>query len=190
MKWTISADTVRSKFIEEVEGISGQKLPNCYQCGKCTAGCPIAFEMDSTPDRIIRMLQLGMREPVLSSRTIWLCASCETCTTRCPQEFDLAKAMDAIRQIAIREKYPPAERDVYLFNRVFLRNIRAYGRQFETRLVGEFNMISGHFFKDLFKAPKMFFQGKLKLLPSKNRNVREVRELFKRIKEMEKSISG
>ncbi|MFL7807317.1 MAG: 4Fe-4S dicluster domain-containing protein, partial [Anaerolineae bacterium] len=73
-------------FLHEVERRSGQNLARCYQCGKCSAGCPIAFEMDYPPHQVIRGVQMGMRDLVLASSTIWLCAACETCSTRCPQD--------------------------------------------------------------------------------------------------------
>jgi heterodisulfide reductase subunit C len=73
---------------EEIKGLekkAGVNITDCYQCGKCSAGCPVAFAMDKTPRQIIRLLQLGFLEEALKSRTIWLCATCQTCSTRCPR---------------------------------------------------------------------------------------------------------
>ena len=81
---TAHLDTLRGQVREE----TGQSVFNCYQCGKCTAGCPLASEMDYSPHQILRMLQLdlpGMEEEVLGALSIWLCLTCETCATRCPQ---------------------------------------------------------------------------------------------------------
>jgi CO dehydrogenase/acetyl-CoA synthase alpha subunit len=55
--------------------------------------CPVAFAMDYKPNQICRW-SLGMKERVLSSKTIWVCASCYTCSTRCPNDIDIAKVMD------------------------------------------------------------------------------------------------
>lgn len=85
MSDVITQDTIRSAFQREVEKASGQKMAECYQCGKCSAGCPMVGYMDLPPSQVMRLIQLGRRDTVLGSRTIWLCASCETCTTRCPQ---------------------------------------------------------------------------------------------------------
>ncbi|MDR2106559.1 MAG: hypothetical protein LBP24_04045, partial [Coriobacteriales bacterium] len=43
-------------------------LDDCYQCGKCTAGCPMAHEMDLVPRQLIRMLQLGFIDRALNAR--------------------------------------------------------------------------------------------------------------------------
>ena len=67
-----------------VESQSGQKVLDCYQCGKCSAGCPAAEFMDLTPRQVMRAVQLGQAELALRSSTIWLCASCQTCSARCP----------------------------------------------------------------------------------------------------------
>ena len=114
MKWEITHEVLRSDFVKEVELRSGQSVTACYQCGKCSAGCPICFDMDYSPNQIMRMIQLGMRDEVLSSRSIWLCASCETCTTRCPREVDLASIMDALRRMAHREGAKTPEKDLPL----------------------------------------------------------------------------
>ena len=123
-------ETVEPGFAELVHQKSGKELRQCYQCLKCSAGCPINFAMDWAPNQIIRMVELGLRKKVLSSSTIWLCASCETCTSRCPREVDLAAVMDALRNIAIRQGLRSPERAVSFFNRTFLSILKRYGRVF------------------------------------------------------------
>ena len=88
--------------IAEIKAISGQDVRACYQCGKCTAGCPLASAMDLMPNQILRLLQLGEHEEVLKSRTIWQCASCLTCAARCPKDVDPARVMDALRTLLMR----------------------------------------------------------------------------------------
>src|SRR3990172_4909871 len=89
-----------SDFLVDVEARSGQKVSACYQCRKCTNGCPLAFAMDVMPNQVMRMAQLGLGEELLGCKTIWICASCQTCTTRCPNDIDIAHLMDSLRQMS------------------------------------------------------------------------------------------
>lgn len=98
MRTRISLTSVRGEFVNQVETISGQSLLACNQCGKCSAGCPVAFSMDILPSQVIRMGQLGF-EDVLETQTIWTCAACLTCVSRCPKGIDLPRVMEAMRQI-------------------------------------------------------------------------------------------
>src|SRR5512139_1225889 len=98
---------------------SGLNVQDCYQCQKCSAGCPVVFAMDYKPNQVMQMVSLGMKDRLLSSRTIWVCASCYTCSTRCPNDIDIAKVMDSLRQTALKEGVAPAERDVSLFHAAF-----------------------------------------------------------------------
>jgi heterodisulfide reductase subunit C len=96
------SSTIGSAFVAKVEKISGQKLLACYQCGKCSAGCPMAAHMDILPNQVIRMAQLGMQQKLLASRTIWTCVSCLTCNTRCPKNIKIAEVIESLRQTALR----------------------------------------------------------------------------------------
>jgi len=97
-------------FIRRVEEISGEKLSACYQCGKCSAGCPLVSAMDILPNQAIRLAQLGAEE-VLDFKAIWLCASCLTCAARCPKGVDLARVMEALRLIRLRKNVDQVEID-------------------------------------------------------------------------------
>ena len=104
MKFEISGKTVRNELAQTVEAISGQNLFACYQCGNCTAGCPVSFAMDLGPHQVIRYVLLGMESEALSSNTFWICASCLQCTSRCPKGLDIARIMDALRTVVLRKK--------------------------------------------------------------------------------------
>ncbi len=104
MKIEISRGNVHNEFSQKVEEISGQNLFACYQCGNCTAGCPVSFAMDLGPHQVIRYSLLGLEEEVLKSNTFWMCASCLQCTSRCPKGLDIARIMEAIRLVILRKK--------------------------------------------------------------------------------------
>jgi heterodisulfide reductase subunit C2 len=187
MKLVISQDTIRSPFRESIEKECGKKVSNCYQCGKCSAGCPLSFQMDYLPNQIIRMIQLGMEKQVLSSKTIWLCSSCLTCSSRCPREIDIAEIMDHLRRLAhAKQVMPPEEFKIPLFNKLFLFNIKMFGRLYEMGLIGMFNMFSGEFFQDMSLAPKMFLKRKIGIFPHRAKNMKEVREIFNKTDTLDK----
>ncbi len=104
MKIEISGKSVRNEIARTVEWVSGQNLFACYQCGNCTAGCPVSFAMDLGPHQVIRYTLLGLDSEVLASNTPWICASCLQCTSRCPKGLDIARIMEALRTIVLRKK--------------------------------------------------------------------------------------
>lgn len=104
MKIELSREKVHNEFAKKVELISGQNLFACYQCGNCTAGCPVAFAMEMGPHELIRSILLGLEEEILGINTFWLCASCLQCTSRCPKGIDIARLMDAVRTVVLRRR--------------------------------------------------------------------------------------
>lgn len=97
----LNRETVRGEFGLRVDELSGQKLYDCYQCGNCSSGCPLAQEMDILPSAMMRFAQLGQKDILLNSGTIWICASCFQCTVRCPKGIDIEAVMDTLRQLAL-----------------------------------------------------------------------------------------
>ena len=147
----------------------------------------MATFMEIQPNRIIRLLQLGQWQRLLEGRSIWYCASCETCSSRCPNNVHLASIMDALRKLSSDSDGPSKDIYVQLANKLFLQNIRSYGRQYEVRLAAMFNVKSGQFLKDMMLAPKLFAKGKLKILHKKNKNLSEIDRIFARIEAMRKN---
>lgn len=186
-KMLLSTATMDIDFVRKVESLSGTSVRRCFQCGKCSAGCPMATFMEHPPNRVVRLLQLGQWQRILAGRSIWFCASCETCSTRCPNKVHLASIMDALRKLSWDLDGPSKEHYVQLANKIFLDNIRTYGRQYEMRLAAVFNVKSGQFLKDLMLGPKLISRGKLKMFHQKNRNMAEIEKIFSRIEEMRKN---
>lgn len=172
------ATPLSSSFADEVSRASGADIRPCYQCRKCSAGCPVAWAMDLLPHQVIRLIQYGCKIEVLSSRSIWICASCHTCSVRCPNEVDFAAVMDALRHLALREGTAAAEKEIPLFHQTFLHTIRRGGRVHELALIWRFKAKTGNFLKDVALGWKMFRRGKIKIIPPKAAAGGEIREIF------------
>jgi heterodisulfide reductase subunit C2 len=176
------------EFAREVERRSGTAVNACFQCHKCSTGCPIGPDMDLLSSQVMRLIHLGADKEVLESQAIWLCASCEACTTRCPQGIDIAAVMDALRIMAVERKSAVPDNHGKEFNRSFLKSVRNHGRVFEVGMLAAYKLRCLDLFSDVDKAPQMFLKGKLSLLPKRSSNVQQVREMFQRAKkEDEKS---
>jgi len=163
-------------------------VEDCYQCGKCTAGCPMADVMDLMPNQIVRLAQLGEEGRAVACGAIWLCVSCQTCTQRCPKSVDIAAVMDAMRQLSLeRGTASESVKRTVAFQRAFLDNIRRNGRLNELELVGQYKTMAflgdvsvPLLFKDALLAPKMMQRGKLHLIGEKVKDRAVVRRIFDR----------
>jgi heterodisulfide reductase subunit C len=150
----------------------------CYQCAKCSAGCPVAADMDLLPHQMVRLAVLGDIDPIVASRSIWLCLTCHTCGARCPNGIDVPALLDPIRHRVIREKAPVREPRIPAFHTTFLQNVRMFGRVQELVLIGMYKWKTKTFFEDMQLGLQMFRKGKIHLLPRRASNVGEVKEVF------------
>lgn len=154
---------------------TGENVFLCYQCQKCSSGCPVVEYFDLAPNQVMRAIQLGQKEMILNSKTIWLCAMCETCATRCPHDINITKIMDFLKILAKKEGIKPKVPSVALFYEAALRGINWFGRMYEAGLMGEIylrQLLSGElkfnqlWQNDLPMAWRMFREGKLKIFPT------------------------
>ena len=167
-------------FLAAVEAHGAKNVSLCYQCRKCTNGCPAAFAMDLMPNQVMRMVQLGLEDELLRSRTIWICAGCQTCTTRCPNDIDIAHLMDTLRQMSREADVPAGEANVVKFHKAFLDSVRRHGRVYEVEMMAFYKLATMDFFSDTKLAIDMLKKGKLKFLPPSIKGKREVRRMFKK----------
>jgi heterodisulfide reductase subunit C len=131
----VAREESRWDFLKEVMKMpGGEKILECIQCGSCAGGCPTRFAMDYSPMQIIKMINLGMKEQVLSSSTIWVCSVCYTCATRCPRDVSFATLMMSLRNKAIRENLAKSGAKSK-FHEYFFEVVNKYGRIHETELI-------------------------------------------------------
>lgn len=154
-------------------------INQCYQCGKCSAGCPVAGEMDILPHQMVRHAVLGEIGPIVSSSSIWLCLTCHTCGARCPNGIDVPALLDPIRHQVLQQKMQTRESKVPIFHSTFLKTIRTFGRVHELTLIGLYKWKTKTFFDDMELGMQMFRKGKMHLMPHRSANLREVKEVFK-----------
>jgi heterodisulfide reductase subunit C len=127
--------------IEHVEQLAHTEVVNCYQCGKCSAGCPMAERMDVLPSQIIRFVQIGEVNEAAKSGSVWQCVSCLTCSTRCPKSVNIAGVMDALKEISLQKNCVHKDfKRIVAFQKSFLDTIRRNGRTNEFELVAEYKV--------------------------------------------------
>ena len=101
------ADT---RFLRRLEAeLGASDLSKCFQCGVCTASCPVReVEASFSPRRIMKLAKMGLKKQVFASDTIWLCSMCFMCLERCPQDVRPPEVMTVLRNMAAKEGVAPA----------------------------------------------------------------------------------
>jgi heterodisulfide reductase subunit C2 len=153
-------------------------INQCYQCGKCSAGCPVAPEMDYLPHQMVRLAVLGEVGRIVNSKSIWLCLSCHTCGARCPNGIDVPALLDPIRHQVFQSGLARTDVKVPAFHETFMKNVRMFGRVHELSLVGFYKMKTGTYFDDMKLGMEMFRKGKMHIMPKMSPKCGEVKELF------------
>lgn len=172
-------DNPQMSLPEEIRRRTGINVATCYQCGKCSAGCPMAAECDLRPHNVMRKAMTGRRDDLMKDESIWLCMTCETCTARCPNGCDPARVIDAVREIAAESGISPQQRNLRAFHKSFLEQVRISGRLFEAGFMVTYKMRSGTLFQDALAAPGMVTRGKLHALPSRIKDTENLRRIFR-----------
>lgn len=169
-------------FATEIQERSGQNLSRCYQCKKCTAGCPTVPWFEWPNHAVVRMIQRGMKEELLGSKAVWMCVTCETCGSRCPNGIYLSPIMDTLRSIAVEEGRAIPEGAVIAFHKSFVGSAKRFGRVHEATMLMTYKLKTRDFFTDLGAGMKLFMKGKIPLLPKSVKGKAEVAKIFEEAK--------
>jgi heterodisulfide reductase subunit C2 len=168
---------------QTVEEMSGVDLSLCYQCKKCTSGCPVAKMTDSAPAEIVRRLHLGAGNELLDSDLVWMCLSCETCYGRCPMKINIAAVIDALRALAVDRKAATPRGNMPLMNSMFLKTVEAFGRTYDLGMIMAYKLGSGSIMNDTEKFPSMLSKGKMGILPPSGADKSVVKRVFRKARQ-------
>lgn len=178
----------KHSFLEEIEALSGQKIQECYQCSKCSGGCPFSRNMDYSPNAILEMIVYGMKEQLLSSKSIQMCIQCGTCGAQCPAGFELYEVMNVLRTKAKEEGYVSSEKKIPRMNEIFLGEVQKNGRMHEVGLMVKNMLSQGRLMQDVADlipiAPPMFFKGIMgfgDVFPHKVQGLEHIEKIFKNV---------
>jgi heterodisulfide reductase subunit C len=177
---TIRVEKVGQGLAREVKARSGASPMSCFQCAKCSSGCPVASRGDVKPHQLVRLVQMDQRRAALGSRLIWECTSCQTCVTRCPQKVDIAAMNDALRAMSFAAGMVAPGTAVPVFHQVFLKNVMKRGRVHEMGLMVAFKLRTLRLFADAGKAPMMLAKGKLSPFGPRVRGKAQRKAMFRR----------
>ncbi len=97
---------VDPQFLTELKKYGEVTIESCFNCGNCSAICPLSTEEDNFPRRMNRFAQLGLRDRLLASKELWLCYYCGECTKTCPRQADPGEYMASARRYAIASYDP------------------------------------------------------------------------------------
>lgn len=167
---------------QAIEDASGINFNACMQCRTCANGCPFLEGMDFGPNQVLRLIQMGMEEEALKSRTIWVCVGCNTCSSMCPMAIDIPAVMDVLRHRAIETGVEIAEPDIYQFHREVLNTVEKYGRTHKLELMMRYKFKTLDLLSDMGMGLKMLRKRKLDLTPSKVKDKAAIERIFKKEK--------
>ena len=160
------------------------KIPNlCVHCSICSATCPAVEFMDHSPRVLLAMINAGMKEEVLASNTFWTCSSCFACSERCPQGIQPAQIMYALKRYSLWHNQYKEGLIGPDFSRRFVKTILKNGKSYEPGYAPAFMWEGGvpGAVREMKGGAKLFFKGRLSLIPAKIKRLKRFRQMIGRI---------
>jgi heterodisulfide reductase subunit D len=120
----ITLSTDMAKFIREE---CGENVYLCYQCERCSSGCPTVPAMRYRPAQMMRIAQFGLEDSLASDASIWRCLGCDTCTAHCPHDLSVRRLVEVMRQHVMQERYLVSGVEALDGDEALRRGMRALG---------------------------------------------------------------
>lgn len=177
-------------FRRQIEAISGHNTSLCFQCSKCSAGCPMAGQMDLKTSQVMHSIRLNREDVVLNCRAIWLCVGCETCSARCPQQVEPADVMNAARILALRNGIKPSIREVGIYYNAFVTSMWLNGKIHDISVVAATALLTGNIINEIPLMLKLLVRGRVKLPPIPFSGSAGYRKVRQRARAREKVIAS
>lgn len=137
--------------------------------------------MDHSTVQLLKMINLGMREEVLSSSTLWECSTCHTCATRCPRDIDITTLMLSLRNLSLKEKLAKSEVKPK-FHKGFFEVVNKYGRLHEASLLTKTMKKSDPkaLMHNASLGLRLARKGKIRLRPEKIKHTSDLETMLKK----------
>jgi ferredoxin len=97
------ATRIDPNFMQELKEYGAVGIEKCFNCGNCTAICPLTSDKHPFPRNMIRFVQIGQKKRILSSTDAWQCYYCGECSDTCPKGAEPAETMMAVRRWLISQ---------------------------------------------------------------------------------------
>ncbi|MBP1748037.1 MAG: heterodisulfide reductase subunit [Deltaproteobacteria bacterium] len=166
-------------FVSEIEKMTGIAVSDCYQCFRCTNGCPAARDMDIVPHRIIGYIISGDRDRVLSSTSLWECLQCATCSIRCPNGIDIARIFAALRRMSV-ESGLAAEMNIHKFDTLMIESIARHGHMYELGTVMRYRLSRRELLDNYRMGIGMIKKRRIGLFPHNAADRKNIRSIIKK----------
>lgn len=92
------ATRVDPSLMHELKEFGAVEIEKCFNCGNCTAICPLAEDNYPFPRGTIRNIQLGLRDRMVQNLDPWLCYYCGECSETCPKQAEPGETLMAARR--------------------------------------------------------------------------------------------
>jgi heterodisulfide reductase subunit D len=135
------AITLSTELAKLIRAECGENVYLCYQCERCSSGCPTVPAMRYRPAQMMRLAQFGLEDMLATDASIWRCVGCDNCTQHCPHDLSVRRLVETMRQHVMQERYLAEGVDALGDDEGLRTGVRALGMLGER--IGTYHNVSG-----------------------------------------------